>query len=228
MCTKKSLQEYLQGEYIKNEVVKRKLIEEGYKKHQCETCLLSEWLKRPIPLELHHVDGNSSNYDIGNLKLLCPNCHAFTENYRGKGKGKQPTICIDEKTFVDALSSSKNIHEALIKLGLKGQGGNYKRAKSLVAKYNISFSKEQNCCIDCGTPITEDAIRCEKCYAKKQSMCCISRDELKALIRETPFTTIANMYGVSDNAIRKWCVNYLLPRNKNRIKKFTDEEWSKI
>ena len=37
-------------------------------------------------LELHHIDGNHSNNELSNLTLLCPNCHALTDNYRGKNK----------------------------------------------------------------------------------------------------------------------------------------------
>jgi uncharacterized protein YjcR len=41
-----------------------------------------------------------------------------------------------------------------------------------------------------------------------------NRDELKQLIRTLPFTKIGKMFGVSDNAIRKWCNAYNLPRKK--------------
>ena len=40
-----------------------------------------------------------------------------------------------------------------------------------------------------------------------------------------PFTTIGDKYGKTDNAIRKWCDKYSLPRKKSDINKFTDEEW---
>jgi Zn finger protein HypA/HybF involved in hydrogenase expression len=69
---------------------------DGYKKkillkergHRCESCGLSEWLGKPIPLEMDHTDGNSDNSTRGNLKLLCPNCHAQTPTYRSKNIGK--------------------------------------------------------------------------------------------------------------------------------------------
>jgi 5-methylcytosine-specific restriction endonuclease McrA len=44
-------------------------------------------LGNPIPLELEHKDGNCTNHNIENLELLCPNCHALTDTYRGKNKG---------------------------------------------------------------------------------------------------------------------------------------------
>lgn len=36
-----------------------------------------------IPLEIHHIDGNSDNNSEDNLVVLCPCCHSLTENYRG-------------------------------------------------------------------------------------------------------------------------------------------------
>jgi uncharacterized protein YjcR len=43
-----------------------------------------------------------------------------------------------------------------------------------------------------------------------------------------PFTKIAEMYNVSDNAVRKWCDKYNLPRKKSEINNYTDEDWIKI
>ena len=53
-------------------------------------------------------------------------------------------------------------------------------------------------------------------------------EELKNLIRTTPFTKIGIMYGVSDNAVRKWCDAYNLPRTKTDIKQYNDIEWANI
>ena len=54
------------------------------KGHKCEECHNTSWRDQPIPLELHHIDGNRGNNDPSNLQLLCCNCHALTENWRGK------------------------------------------------------------------------------------------------------------------------------------------------
>lgn len=84
-----SLEEYLRNSQdIQSNKVRIKLLREGYKEHKCENCGLTEWLGQPIPLELHHKDGNRNHNEIENYQLLCPNCHAFTDSYRGKNSAK--------------------------------------------------------------------------------------------------------------------------------------------
>ena len=55
-----------------------------------------------------------------------------------------------------------------------------------------------------------------------------NREEFKKMIRIMPFTQIGNKYNVSDNAIRKWCDFYNLPRRRKDIEKISDEDWELI
>lgn len=66
--------------------LKNRLLQEGIKIHQCESCGITEWMERPAPLELDHINGINYDNRLENLRLLCPNCHAQTETYRGKNK----------------------------------------------------------------------------------------------------------------------------------------------
>lgn len=59
---------------------------DGYKEYICEKCKRTEWEGEPISLELHHMNGDNRDNRIENLQLLCPNCHAQTDNYRGRKK----------------------------------------------------------------------------------------------------------------------------------------------
>ena len=87
--TYKTLEEYLK--YSKNpqtNKIRTRLIEEGIKEPFCECCGRWYWRGKEIPLEVHHIDGNRFNNKISNFQLLCPNCHAQTESYRGKNSRK--------------------------------------------------------------------------------------------------------------------------------------------
>lgn len=105
--------------------------------HQCEECKLTEWNNHKIPLEVHHIDGDKINNNLENLQLLCPNCHALTENWRGKNINKKENVPIDDEKFVQALKENKNVRQALLSLGLSAAGGNYQRAYDLAVKYDI-------------------------------------------------------------------------------------------
>ena len=63
-------------------------LRERYKKltgiSYCEQCRLSTWLGRDIPLEIHHINGINTDNRISYIQLLCPDCHALTNNYRGR------------------------------------------------------------------------------------------------------------------------------------------------
>lgn len=64
--------------------LKNRLIREGLKQSRCEEC---GWSQKSsdgrLPLELHHIDGDSHNNCLDNLQILCPNCHSLKPNYRG-------------------------------------------------------------------------------------------------------------------------------------------------
>lgn len=87
---KMTLAEYLENSQdIQTNKIRKKILEENLKPHKCERCGLETWLDSPIPLEVHHKDGNRTNNTLENFELLCPNCHAFTDSYRGKNCKKE-------------------------------------------------------------------------------------------------------------------------------------------
>lgn len=86
---KKPIEEILveHSTYVNTNHLRQRLLNEGLKEKKCECCGNSEWMDKPIALELHHVNGIKNDLRMENLQILCPNCHAFTDNYRGKNIG---------------------------------------------------------------------------------------------------------------------------------------------
>lgn len=82
--------------FIKIEAGDTSLYEKQYKdyliyKHG-EKCMECGWDKvhpitKKVPIQLEHIDGNSENNSLNNLKLLCPNCHSLTPTYGALNKG---------------------------------------------------------------------------------------------------------------------------------------------
>ena len=64
--------------------LKLRLWNEGLKPKHCEEC---GWARQSeggrLPLELHHINGDSFDNRIENLAVLCPNCHSLKSNHRG-------------------------------------------------------------------------------------------------------------------------------------------------
>ena len=206
------------------------------RKYSCECCGLSEWNGIPITLQAHHKDGDKTNNELENLQLLCPNCHSQTENYCSKNINKAP---VSDGDLIAALLKQPSIRQALLSVGLSDGSVNYRRARSLLSREGVVLpEKEHEClaneysdgvCIDCGKLISYGAVRCHRCSSiniTKDISRRPEKDILKEQIRNLPFTKIGEIYNVSDNAVRKWCDFYKLPRTKTEIKKYTDEDWA--
>ena len=84
---RQSIETYLvENKLVQSNSLKKRLLAEGLKQHKCECCGITEWNGQPAPIELDHINGNHHDNRLENLRILCPNCHAQTDTYRGKNK----------------------------------------------------------------------------------------------------------------------------------------------
>ena len=94
-CSAKCQQDY-QWEFVKKPKLEqghggnyRRYLKEKYGDCCAECGQTSSWNNKSLTLQLDHIDGNSDNNALSNLRLLCPNCHSQTDTYGSKGQGSR-------------------------------------------------------------------------------------------------------------------------------------------
>lgn len=194
---------------------------------KCQCC---GYDKCQSALELHHINSEEKEFSFGRnanrtwelietelpkCLLVCANCHR--EIHFGLIDGTTLFSSFDE-------NKAKEIRE--------NSYWRQSRSKKMNKTTGMENRKIKNIhCIDCGELIsgTSGTGLCPKCAKKRMRITeWPSREELKNLIRTTPFTKIGLQYNVSDNTIRKWCKYYNLPSKSREIKTYSEEEWKNI
>lgn len=150
---------------------------------------------------------------------------------------------INENDFleiVDLLKNTKMSFKEIGKLyGIKDNSirsinhGRMWKSKHItypVRIYEYDYTRVEktiNKCSDCGIVIMNISKRCFDCEIKNKinKSKIPDRETLKEDIRRCGFVKTGDIYGVSDNAIRKWCIKYHLPSKTRDVKKYSDEDW---
>lgn len=138
-------------------------------------------------------------------------------------QNKELTLILDHINGINTDDRLENLRWVCPNCNMQLPTTNGKNKKTL---------NQKNFCKDCGKEIDIRSERCIQCHGKTQIVpldkMLVTREELKELIRTTPFTTIGKQFGVTDNAVRKWCEKFSLPKKSSEIKKISDEDWAKI
>jgi hypothetical protein len=189
--------------------LKIKLLKEKAKKHQCENCGLESWQGGKIPIELHHIDGNPKNNDINNLQILCPNCHALTNNYRGRNKKRiQKGKFITDDEIALVITECYNRRQVLLFLGMTGYGASYERINKVIQERGVVF--KEGALRDRSTKyiksINEKYGSLKEVFKKKVNW--PTKEQLEEMLKNESAVQIGKKLGVSDNAVRKAAKRY--------------------
>ena len=177
-------------------------------------CALCGYDKCVGALEFHHIEPENKSY-----QLSTGNCHSLKEDLEEA-----------KKCLLVCANCHREIHTTDIYDGVNlfnYQVFDEKKAQELLDELKPIERK----CSQCGVSITRysQSGLCETCFHKTRRIAeRPSREELKDLVRNLSFVEIGRQFQVSDNAVRKWCDSYNLPRKKTDIAKYSDAEWSKI
>lgn len=177
---------------------------------KCQCCGYNQCI---TALEFHHLDPNeketnfgdnanrswaTTNAEIQKCILVCANCH-------------------------------REIHAGLIDNNELQSSYNSERAAEITQKVEDLKTHKLYYCNTCGIEVSQREHYCPTCAAiLRRKVERPQREELKKLIRSLPFTQIAANFGVTDNAIRKWCKSMNLPHTKTTINQYSDKDWEQL
>ncbi len=114
---KQQIDEYINGEYIPGKVGINLIrgLRFEYAGYVCEGkgCVQTHiWNDNYLQHQVHHIDGNSENWNWNNLQCLCPNCHSQTGNYVGKSKPSDVTIFNETLRAISIHQKKDNMYIA--------------------------------------------------------------------------------------------------------------------
>lgn len=82
----------------------------------CNECGCRDtWNGKPLTLHVDHIDGNSDNNVLTNLRLLCPNCHSQTSTWCGRNTKtkKQTRRNTYTRNYYSKKSSQRDVLDAV-------------------------------------------------------------------------------------------------------------------
>ena len=170
----------------------------------------------------NHISNAKSDLNAGHcIRRLLLRGNNYLYNYYWECK---PEFTNEEKdTFIKRTKRDRK----------KNQKKSQKKSRNKTHRKNKTY---YDLC-SCGNRKSINSTYCKSCENKlrqqngiqnREEKYGITREALKQEIRTTPFTELSKKYGVSDNAIRKWCKYYNLPYRASEIKKYSDEEWETL
>lgn len=197
------------SEYVCNHVKKRKKDLASLFGGKCCICGFDAFQEA---LEFHHIDPLIKSFGLTDSTAVTKALEKQLEEAR--------------KCVLLCANCHRGVHAGYLELPKGAEYSfNEKRAQELIEEKQRKIYR----CERCGVEITHKASLCVECASlASRKVDRPSREELKALIREKPFTHIAKDYSVTDNAIRRWCDSYGLPSKKKEINAFSNEEWEKV
>lgn len=175
------------------------MFKEKLKEEKCEICGYTE------NLELHHINGDPTDNRLENLQILCPNCHAKTENFRGKNKSKGRTHTPAQDLFLTEEQIIEREKDRLEKKRIQERKKYKETHPDVKERTNIIVT-----CPVCGTQFRQTTKRVKYCSdeCKRQGQAEITKrpsfmDLISSLKQHRNFTAVGKYYNVTDNAIRK-------------------------
>lgn len=177
---------------------------------KCQCCGYDKCI---TALEFHHLNPEEKDFTFGT------NCNRSWQTTRNE----------IQKCILVCANCHREIHAGLIDNIALQPSFSEEKAQEIDQLVDDVKTRKISYCKFCGKEVWRGNDCCPVCAAAgKRRAERPTREVLKDKIRNQSFLSIGAEYGVTDNAIRKWCISYSLPSKKTEIKTYTDEEWELI
>ena len=77
---------------VKQRYVRKRRKQNTYRCDNEICSIVDTWNGQSISLQVDHINGYRYDHRLQNLRLLCPNCHAQTDTFGGKNRGKYSNV----------------------------------------------------------------------------------------------------------------------------------------
>lgn len=170
--------------YSSSNSLKHRLWKAGMLSKECCLCGISTWMGSNLVLQIDHINGERSDNRIGNLRILCPNCHSQTSTFGGSKLKKPAPRC---------PVCGGRIH---------------KSSKTCIV---CRSAKPKPIC-DCGSAKKRNSAKCRSCSTviravRKTKIDWPDTVELLRQVNLASFVQVGKRLGVSDTAIRKHLIS---------------------
>jgi len=175
--------------------LKKRLLKENYFEHKCYKCNLTEWNGKPIPIELEHISGDKLDNRLENLTILCPNCHAQTDTYRGKNAKKRYTK--NKKNYKPSSYSEVRIEVQKI------LENNHEFIKEYASTIPLTDMSKQM-----GVNLINLRLYCKHfkiLVNKSAKIPDFTKEHIQDLLSKNPMYKVAKQLGCSDRGLVKKC-----------------------
>ena len=171
----------IEGSSYNGGSLKKRLLRNGSLKNICSVCGQEPlWNGKQMTLILDHVNGKRDDHRMENLRLVCPNCNSQLATTGGRANRRRKN-CIKCGIVIEPQHS----------------------------KYCRACRPRRGCGLHPRVrPQPKSQHKCHPKKLYKDSLDFPNKDNLEQMVNDVPMTEIGKKYGVSDNAVKKWCKSY--------------------